>query len=153
IYTAREEALQQQAASVWKDLDFDDSSHLRPAERNALWRLATEDEAVRSRAIGQLPDSIDLLERFGSHPDVVARALGLGWPSARHAYTALMRAIQSIVSAPEVDEGHAKQRKPLVSAAQVLAPMVDLKYRQELSVEMLPAFSTAGNPLRMKTLA
>jgi hypothetical protein len=61
---------------IWSDLEFN-TDRVGPGEIDALWRLATADQAVRKAFLRQLGESRSPVLKFVRRPEPVLRALGL----------------------------------------------------------------------------
>jgi hypothetical protein len=72
------------AAGILSDLDLKRDKSLTSRQRNALWKLAT-DEAVRAKFVSALSASPEDIARIAPGLGAVSRSLGLQWPSPAEA--------------------------------------------------------------------
>jgi hypothetical protein len=63
------------------DLNLEEYPPFNARQRNALWRLATADEAVRRHFTSDLFSSPEDMARIAAGFREVSRSLGLQWPS------------------------------------------------------------------------
>jgi hypothetical protein len=89
------------AAGILADLDLKHQEPLTPRQRNALWKLATADEAVRADFISVLSSSPDDMARIAAGFRQVSRSLGLQWPSRGDAEKLLATAVVAVKFAPK----------------------------------------------------
>jgi energy-coupling factor transporter ATP-binding protein EcfA2 len=136
------------ARGIWSDLVFVEGN-LTSRELNALWSLRVSDTAIRDRFVEELATVPDNLLRFGARPYVVARALGLGWPSpaeARRTLDAVLRAM------PGMTDPKALQR--LAQAVQALADrLTDASHAQQALDAVLQAMRGTTDASALRSLA
>jgi hypothetical protein len=101
------------ATAILADLDFQSVSFsarqrnvpsFSARQRNALWRLATADEGVRTSFISALTASPQDMARIAGGFSEVSRSLGLEWPSSADAERLLMTAAAAIAVNPEASQ-------------------------------------------------
>jgi hypothetical protein len=136
------------ARGIWSDLVFQERN-LTPRELNALWLLSSSDNAVSGRFVEELVTVPDNLLRFGARPDVIARALGLDWPSPAEA----QRTLDGVLHAMRrTTDATALQR--LAQAVQALADrLTDAAHAQQALDAVVQAMQGTADVVAHRSLA
>jgi energy-coupling factor transporter ATP-binding protein EcfA2 len=114
------------AAGILADMDLKRDSPLTVRQRNALWKLATADEAVRALFISALSASGEEIARIGAGFGEVSRSLGLQWPSPVDAEKLLATAVVAVNSANSDVLQVLAAKLTEEQAQQALAPLLQL---------------------------
>jgi hypothetical protein len=125
------------ATGILSDLDLKHASDiigdpkhgdpLTARQRNALWNLATADEAVRGHFVSALSASPEDMARIAACFREVSRSLGLQWPSPADAAKLFATAIAALAAHKTITKRESDTLQALaakLTEAQALAPLL-----------------------------
>jgi hypothetical protein len=132
------------AAGILADLDLKRDEPLTARQRNALWKLATADEAVRAHFISALSSSPEDLARIAAGFSEVCRALGLQWPSPADAEQLVAKSVAAVETL---------DKTAMSKIWQALAPkLIDAQAQQALAA-LLQRIGTMTDPNGLQAAA
>jgi hypothetical protein len=132
------------ATGILADLDLKRGEHLTARQRNALWKLAAADEAVRAQFISAFSASGEEIARIGAGFREVFRSLGLQWPSPVDAEKLLSTAVVTINS-PDADT--------MGDVSQALAAKLTEAQAQQTLGPLLQQIGKTSDPNAFQALA
>jgi hypothetical protein len=133
------------AEGILNDLDLKSDKPLTARQRNALWKLARANEAVKREFISALSASPEDLVRISAQFGEVCRSLGLERPSPAEAeklFAGTVAALEWEKSAPSV-----------VIAIQVLAPKVRQSQAQQALAPVLKQIGRTADSETLQAMA
>jgi hypothetical protein len=128
------------ATGILADLDLKPHQSLTGRHRNALWNLATADEAVRAEFISALSANPEDMARAAGGFREVSRSLGLQWPSPADADKLLATAVAALGKSDNATTGLV-----IIDALQALAAKLTGAQAQQALATLLQQIDKTTN--------